>query len=153
MTLIKNIRYNLIDLDIKRLEVDDSSFDKKNKNSSNVEFKTGVVSEDKNVVLCNVLLNMKFGDITVVEVDLYGVFEIQKTDWDKCIKDDKTGVVFPKGFIQTIIGHLYSTLRGVLLLRFKDTKLESVILPLVNLDEIAGLDEDPFLEFSEKTNS
>ena len=94
---------------------------------------------EKEIVKIRLYVDMN-GEINEKTIDQGGnyevdfIFKIDDFDDQYTVEEDKP--IFNGAFVATLLGISYSTLRGMLLTIWKDTKLKSVILPVIAVPEL-----------------
>ena len=94
---------------------------------------------EKEIVKIRIYVDMN-GEINEKTIDQGGnyevdfIFKIDDFDDQYTVEADKP--IFNGAFVATLLGISYSTLRGMLLTIWKDTKLKSVILPVIAVPEL-----------------
>ena len=94
---------------------------------------------EKEIVKIRLYVDMN-GEINEKKIDQGGnyevdfIFKIDDFQDQYTVEEDKP--IFNGAFVATLLGISYSTLRGMLLTIWKDTKLKSVILPVIAVPEL-----------------
>ena len=94
---------------------------------------------EKEIVKIRLYVDMN-GEINEKTIDQGGnyevdfIFKIDDFEDQYTVEEDKP--IFNGAFVATLLGISYSTLRGMLLTIWKDTKLKSVILPVIAVPEL-----------------
>ncbi len=94
---------------------------------------------EKEIVKIRLYIDMN-GEINGKTINQGGNYEVdfifKINDLNDQYKVEEEKPIFNGAFVATLLGISYSTLRGMLLTIWKDTKLKSVILPVIAVPEL-----------------
>nr|WP_297307949.1 hypothetical protein [uncultured Flavobacterium sp.] len=123
-----NINYRLISInteefDAKELEKDNGTLD------LNFDFQFGVNNEKRFV---KTISKFKFllDKEEMVTLAVSCEFEFEATGWNHFVKGDQ--LVLPKGLLEMLAGFTMNTARGVLHAKTEGTKMNKLIIPMIN---------------------
>lgn len=135
-----NIKTSLVSMIIDEIKVDTKKYNpqKEDKIYTLIRFTTGVQSLDENVMLARIEVHILQDVRKLVYLKLSGFFKIELESWKSMIKGNT--ITLPKEMLLPTFSLLYSTARGVILMRNYSNNLKHILMPLFDSREFVPED-------------
>lgn len=147
---INDIDTKLISIKIDDIKVDPEKYNPEKSELVSTRFRlaTGAKSLDHNVLFARIDIIIEQEGKTLTSLLLTGLFDIEKRGWKQFIHKDS--LIFPKFLLARVYSMLYSTARGVILMRNNNNKLNTITLPLIDSNDL--VEEDHIINMDDSTN-
>ncbi|MDL2224042.1 hypothetical protein LJB92_01875 [Bacteroidales bacterium OttesenSCG-928-M06] len=138
MTNINSLNCKLEELEIRHISSFPSKYSKDKEVATSVNFKFGFTSFEESHLGIILRVIVAQNNDTLMGVELFGAFEIEKNDWKKMIVDDK--LIIPSRLAQFMLSTAYDSARGVFLHKNMKNELHKINIPLLKAERLIKKD-------------
>lgn len=130
-----NIGFSLRKVTTEQFAIIETSFEENKQIQLKADLRFGINNENKAIsTYFSINLLQEKAPFLILEIGCH--FNISEDAWLEFLNDDKSEIIFPRGFISHLVMLTIGTARGVLHSKTENTPFNRFLLPTLNVNEM-----------------